>query len=65
MKNAIRKLRETGGLTQEELARKAGVTRQTVISLEKGRYNPSLELAFRLSRIFQRPIEDIFETEEL
>ena len=46
--------------TQEGLAKRLGVTRQTVISMEKGSYNPSLELAFKIERIFDLPIEDIF-----
>ncbi|MGY5854760.1 MAG: helix-turn-helix transcriptional regulator [Candidatus Thorarchaeota archaeon] len=46
--------------TQEGLAKRLGVTRQTVISMEKGSYNPSLELAFKIARIFDLPIEDIF-----
>ena len=51
-------------LTQEELARRIGVTRQTVISLERGRYNPSLDLAFRLAGVFHLRIEDLFFPEE-
>jgi putative transcriptional regulator len=47
--------------TQEGLAKRLGVTRQTVISIEKGTYNPSLQLAFKLSRLFEMKIEDIFE----
>jgi putative transcriptional regulator len=47
--------------TQEGLAERLGVTRQTIISIEKGTYNPSLALAFKLARIFKMKIEDIFE----
>ncbi|MHA2151742.1 MAG: helix-turn-helix transcriptional regulator [Candidatus Thorarchaeota archaeon] len=47
--------------TQEGLARRLGVTRQTIISIEKGSYNPSLQLAFKLSRAFEMKIEEIFE----
>jgi putative transcriptional regulator len=47
-------------LTQEELAARLGVTRQTIISIEKGKYDHSLELAFRIARLFQATIEDIF-----
>ncbi|MFW9768104.1 MAG: helix-turn-helix transcriptional regulator [Candidatus Thorarchaeota archaeon] len=47
--------------TQEGLARRLGVTRQTIISIEKGTYNPSLLLAFKLSRIFEMKIEDMFQ----
>lgn len=59
--NNIRKLRfEHNEMTQEELAEKAGVTRQTIVSIEKGNYSPSLELAFRLARVFGTNIEAIF-----
>ncbi|MEI6511281.1 MAG: helix-turn-helix transcriptional regulator [Candidatus Uhrbacteria bacterium] len=47
-------------LTQEELAQKLGVTRQTIIALEQAKYQPSLELAWRCSRLFRVPIEDVF-----
>ncbi len=60
MKNRLRELREEKGLTQEELAKALGVTRQTVIAIEKGRYDPSLRLAFKIARFFNRPIEEIF-----
>ncbi len=60
MKNRLRELREEKGLTQEELAKALGVTRQTIIAIEKGRYNPSLQLAFRMARFFNVRIEDIF-----
>lgn len=61
MKTRISRLRNELGLTQEELARKAGVTRQTIISLEQGRYNPSLQLACRISKILKADhIEDVF-----
>ncbi len=61
MKTAIAKLRQELGLTQEDLARAAGVTRQTVISLEQGRYNPSLQLAFRITKALKAGrIEDVF-----
>jgi len=60
MKNRLRKLREDRGLTQEELAEALGVTRQTIIAIEKGRYSPSLRLAFRIARFFNVRIEDIF-----
>ncbi|MBI6872261.1 MULTISPECIES: helix-turn-helix transcriptional regulator [Clostridium] len=64
MKNVIRELREKNGYTQDELALAAGVSRQTIISLEKGKYNPSIQLAFKLSKIFNMPIENIFIYEE-
>lgn len=60
MKNRLRELREREGLTQEELAKALGVTRQTIIAIEKGRYDPSLRLAFRMARFFKVRIEDIF-----
>ena len=58
--NAVQKLRMNRGLTQEELAAKAGVSRQTVIAIEKGNYTPSVLLALRIARIFKVPVEDIF-----
>ncbi|WP_297521636.1 helix-turn-helix transcriptional regulator [Thermococcus sp.] len=64
MKNRLRELREERGLTQEELAKALGVTRQTIIAIEKGRYDPSLKLAFRIARFFNRPVEEIFIYEE-
>ncbi len=61
MKNHLRELRAREKVTQDELAQKAGVTRQTILAIENGKYNPSLELAFKLSAIFKLPIEKIFE----
>jgi putative transcriptional regulator len=60
MKNNIKVYRAIHDLTQESLAEKVGVTRQTIHAIEKGKYDPSLELAFKLSRLFDAPIEDIF-----
>lgn len=60
MKNRLRELREERGLTQEELARALGVTRQTIIAIEKGKYDPSLRLAFKIARFFGLKIEDVF-----
>jgi len=60
MKNRLRELREGKGLTQEELAKALGVTRQTIIAIEKGRYDPSLRLAFKIARFFGVKIEDVF-----
>jgi putative transcriptional regulator len=54
----------TGGMTQQELADRAGVTRQTILSIEKGRYNPTIGLALRLARIFGVPVEELFMLEE-
>ena len=61
IKNCIRQQRfQMGEMTQQELADKAGITRQTVIALEKNKYYPSLELAFRLAEIFSLPLEEVF-----
>lgn len=59
--NKIKIYRAMRGLTQEELAEKAGVTRQTIIAIEKNKYIPSLELAFRIARAFGETIENIFQ----
>ena len=64
MKNRITELRKMRGLTQQDLANLLGVTRQTIISLEGGRYNPSITLAFKLAHTFDMHIEDIFIYEE-
>ena len=64
MKNIVQQLREERKLLQRDLAEKLDVSRQTIISIENGRYNPSLELAFKLSKFFERPIEKIFVYEE-
>lgn len=61
MKNKLESLRRERGIRQEDLAQALGVSRQTVISLEKGKYNPSLALAFKLARYFGLPIEQIFD----
>ncbi len=60
MKNRLRELREGRGLTQEELAKVLGVTRQTIIAIERGKYDPSLKLAFKIARFFGVKIEDVF-----
>jgi putative transcriptional regulator len=60
MKNAIRALRAERGWSQAHLADLLDVSRQTVIAIETGRYDPSLPLAFALARLFQQPIESIF-----
>ena len=64
MKNRIAQLRKAGRITQEELAEAVGVTRQTIISLENGRYNASLLLAHRLAQYFHLTIEELFVFEE-
>jgi putative transcriptional regulator len=61
LSNQIRRLRfERAEMTQQALAEKVGVTRQTIISIESGKYAPSLPLAFRIARVFKRPIEEVF-----
>ncbi len=60
MENRLEKMRTQKGLTQQELADLAGVSRQTIISLERGRYNPSITLAFRLARLFGVTVEELF-----
>ena len=60
MDNEIRVCRARKDITQGELADAVGVSRQTIISIEKGKYDPSLELAFRLAEYFNMPIEEIF-----
>lgn len=63
--NRIRSLRfETGEMTQAALADRIGVTRQTVIAIEQGRYSPSLELAFQIARVFGVPLDDVFQYPE-
>ncbi|MGC9454882.1 MAG: helix-turn-helix transcriptional regulator [Phycisphaerae bacterium] len=63
--NSIRRLRfDHGEMTQEELAQRAGCTRQTIIALEAGKYTPSLALAFRISRSFGCRVEDVFTFRE-
>lgn len=64
MKNRLEELRKARGLRQEELADLLEVSRQTIGSLENGRYNPSIILAFKISRVFGLPIEEIFIYEE-
>ncbi|MCI9466229.1 MAG: helix-turn-helix transcriptional regulator [Ruminiclostridium sp.] len=64
MKNRLEAIRKERGVTQEALAAALEVTRQTISSLEKGRYNPSILLAFKLARYFELRIEDIFIYEE-
>ena len=64
MDNEIRVCRARERITQGELADAVGVSRQTIISIENGRYDPSLELAFRLARYFDMSVEDIFHYEE-
>ncbi|MEV6041403.1 helix-turn-helix transcriptional regulator [Nonomuraea sp. NPDC052116] len=63
--NSIRALRFAGGeMTQAELAERVGVTRQTIIAVEQGRYSPSLEMAFQIARVFGVPLDDVFHYPE-
>lgn len=64
MKNRIKELREGGHLTQEDLAKLLETSRQTIISLEKGKYNPSIMLAYKISKVFDKNIEEVFIFEE-
>jgi putative transcriptional regulator len=64
LKNRLEELRKARGMTQEELAEALEVSRQTVGSLENGRYNPSILLAFRIARLFETTIEEVFLYEE-
>lgn len=64
MKSRIQEFRKKNKVTQEELAAAVGVTRQTIISLENGKYNASLQLAYKLARFFDMRIEDMFLFEE-
>ena len=60
MKNRIKDLRKDFGLTQEDLAQRVQVSRQTIISLERGRYDPSIFLAYKIARTFKKKIEEVF-----
>jgi putative transcriptional regulator len=64
IKTRIKELRARHNLTQDELADKVGVTRQTLLHLEKGRYNPSLLLAYRVAQVLQSSIDEVFIIEE-
>lgn len=64
IRNNVRKLRFLGSeMTQQELAEKIGVTRQTVIAIEQDKYSPSLDVAFRIARVFGVPLEEVFQYE--
>lgn len=64
MQNRIEEIRTAKGIRQEELARQLGVSRQTISSLENGRYNPSILLAYKIAKYFEMHIEDVFIFEE-
>jgi putative transcriptional regulator len=61
LRNRLRVLRSEYGWTQAELGRRLGVSRQTINAIETGRYDPSLRLAFKIGRLFQMPVEQIFD----
>jgi putative transcriptional regulator len=65
LKNRIKELREKKGLSQASLAKILNISRQSIISIEKGKYNPSLELAFLIADTFNCSIEDLFIREEI
>lgn len=60
MENLVREMRQQRGWSQQELGQRLGVSRQTIHSIESGRYDPSLKLAFRISAVFDRPLDAIF-----
>ena len=63
--NSIRALRFANGeMTQADLAKRIGVTRQTIIAIEQGRYSPSLEMAFQIAHVFRVPLDDVFQYPE-
>lgn len=64
MKNKIKVYRAMHDMTQEDLAEKIRVTRKTINSIERGKYNPSIEVAFKIARVFKVPVEEIFFFEE-
>lgn len=64
MTNKIKELRKSKGYRQEDLAKALGVSRQTIIAIENNKYNPTLELAMKLSRFLQTTVEELFELED-
>ena len=64
MKNRIEEIRKERGIRQEEFAKEMGVSRQTISSLENGRYNPSIMLAYKIAKYFDMTIEEVFVFEE-
>ena len=64
MKNNLKKLRESKGLSQEKLGDNLGVSRQTINSIENGKFDPSVTLAIKLTKFFDEPIDSIFELED-
>ena len=64
MENTVKALRKSAGWSQQEMAEHLGVSRQSIISIERGRFDPSLDLAIRIARIFNKPVQDIFFPED-
>ena len=64
MRNRIKEFRARYGYTQDELGKKVGVRRETIVFLEKGKYNPSLKLAYDIAQVFQEKIEEVFLFED-
>ena len=64
MNNSIKQLRNAMGITQEEFAARVGVSRQTIIAIEAGNYNPSLQLAFKIAKLFEKRVEEVFKEDE-
>jgi len=64
MKNRIEEIRKAAGIRQEDFAKALGVSRQTISSLETGRYNPSIQLAYKIAKYFDLSIEEVFLFEE-
>jgi putative transcriptional regulator len=65
IRNRIRELRfHAGEMTQADLAARIGMTRQTIVAMEQGKYSPSLEAAFRIARVFGKPLEEVFQWRE-
>jgi len=64
MKNRIHELRKSKNITQEELSKQVGVSRQSIIAIESGKFNPSIELAYNISKVFNCTIEEVFIFEE-
>ena len=64
METRIKELRDDKGLTQQQLADIVDVTRQTILFLEKGKYNPSLRLAWMIAQVFEKPIEEVFSFDD-
>lgn len=64
MKNTVKQLRKDAGLRQEDLAKELGVSRQTIIAIENNKYNPTLELAMKIAKLFKRHVDEIFFLED-